>query len=92
LSRIAEKIPESKIAQPAALGKIIGFCQEEADISFSYDYHHLAKAYRVSPGPIASVLNAIQEEGYQATRVHYSGYCIKTDAPLEVIRTHITAQ
>ncbi|MFH0967062.1 MAG: tRNA (guanine(10)-N(2))-dimethyltransferase [Methanobacteriota archaeon] len=92
MGRLAEKVIESRIAQPAVLGKIIGFCQEEANISFSYDYHHLAKAYRVSPGPIATVLNALQEEGYQATRVHYSGTSIKTDAPLEVIRTHITAQ
>jgi tRNA (guanine26-N2/guanine27-N2)-dimethyltransferase len=89
---LSEKIRELRIAQPTALGKIIGLCQGEPDISFSYDYHHLAKVYRVSPGPVAAVLTALQDEGYRAARVHYSGYCIKTDAPLEVIRACITAQ
>ena len=92
IRKLVEKAEENRIAQPIALGKIIAFCQKEPDISFSYDYHHLAKAFRVSPGPISAVLNALQEEGYRATRVHYSGYCIKTDAPLEIIRDCITAQ
>ena len=92
LNQLMEKIPESGIAHPTALGKIIGLCQNELDISFSYDYHHLAKAYRVSPGPIAAVLSSLEKEGYQATRAHYSGYCIKTDAPLDVIKANLTAQ
>jgi tRNA (guanine26-N2/guanine27-N2)-dimethyltransferase len=92
LATIADKIQEHLLAEPSALEKIIGLCQGEPDISFSYDYHHLAKKFRVSPGPIAAVLDALREEGYKATRVHYSGYGIKTDAPLEVIQPNLTAQ
>ena len=92
ITRIAERIPESGISQPDALAKIVDLCRNEPDISYSYDYHHLAKSYRVSPGPIAGVLAAIREQGYVAGRVHYSGYGIKTDAPLEVIRSCLTVQ
>lgn len=92
MTRMTDRIPESGISQPDALLKIVGLCQHEPAISFSYDYHHLAKKFRVSPGPITGVLDAIRDQGYAAARVHYSGYCIKTDAPLEVIRSSLTVR
>lgn len=92
LTRLSERIPESGIALPDQLGKIITICRGEPAISYSYDYHKLAKAYRVSPGPIVSVIAALEENGYVAARSHYSGYCIKTDAPLDVIRSSLTVQ
>ncbi|HWQ67125.1 MAG TPA: tRNA (guanine(10)-N(2))-dimethyltransferase [Methanospirillum sp.] len=92
LTSIQEKMAEHTLAQPVALAKIISQCREEPALSFSYDYHHLAKKYRVSPGPVNAVLTAIRDHGFLATRVHYSGYCIKTDAPLEIIRDSLTAQ
>ena len=92
LATMADRLPGSGLAQAGALEKVITCCQSEPPISFSYDYHHLAKAFRVSPGPITGVLEALKKEGYVASRVHYSGYSIKTDAPLDVIRDSLTAQ
>ena len=92
LASILQRIPESGIALPDTLEKIVTYCQGEPAISYSYDYHQLAKAYHVSPGPMTTVLEAIKKEGYVAARVHYSGYCIKTDAPLEIIRNSLTVQ
>ncbi|MDX8551087.1 tRNA (guanine(10)-N(2))-dimethyltransferase [Methanospirillum sp. J.3.6.1-F.2.7.3] len=71
---------------PAGLSKLLAVCRDEPDISFSYDYHKLGKYYRLSPGPIDVLLNRLRDKGYCAGRVHYSGYGIKTDAPLEIIR------
>lgn len=92
LDEISIRIPQAGIARPVELGKIVDTCGKEPEVSFSYDYHHLAKKYRVSPGPIAAVMDAIRDRGYRAERVHYSGYGIKTDAPLDVIRESLTAQ
>ncbi|MDD1730272.1 MAG: tRNA (guanine(10)-N(2))-dimethyltransferase [Methanospirillum sp.] len=92
LSTMTARLPGIGLAQADALEKVITCCQNEPPISFSYDYHHLAKAFRVSPGPITRVLEALEKEGYVASRVHYSGYSIKTDAPLDVIRDSLTVQ
>jgi len=77
----------TEMGDPAALSKLLDFCMDEPGISFSYDYHKLGKFYRLSPGPVESVINCLRDMGYIAGRVHYSGYGIKTDAPLEDIRT-----
>jgi len=92
LSVLTERLSDFRLAEPVELEKILTCCSSEPAISYSYDYHKLAKAYRVSPGPITQVLESLQKEGYSASRVHYSGYCIKTDAPLERIRDCLTAQ
>jgi tRNA (guanine26-N2/guanine27-N2)-dimethyltransferase len=92
LSRLEASVPGSGIAEPDLLSKIIRICKNEPALSFSYDYHYLAKKFRVSPGPIAGVLDKIRDHGYEAARVHYSGYGIKTDAPLDVIRSCLTVQ
>jgi tRNA (guanine26-N2/guanine27-N2)-dimethyltransferase len=89
---ISGKISDLELAEPAQLARIIGLCHDEPDISYSYDYHYLAKKFKVSPGPISAVLTAIRDNGYLATRVHYSGYGIKTDAPLDLIRSCLTVQ
>ena len=72
---------------PASLSKLLSFCKDEPEMSFSYDYHKLGTFYRLSPGPLNVLIHRLQEMGYIAGRVHYSGYGIKTDAPLEIIRT-----
>lgn len=77
---------------PAGLTKLLSFSRNEPGISFSYDYHKLGKYYRVSPGPVDVLINRLIDLGYVAGRVHYSGYGVKTDAPLEVIRDCLIAQ
>ncbi|MDD1725107.1 MAG: tRNA (guanine(10)-N(2))-dimethyltransferase [Methanospirillum sp.] len=77
---------------PKSLEKLLELCKNEPEYSFSYDYHQLAKYYRVSPGPLDLLINRLRERGYTAGRVHYSGYGLKSDAPLEDIRSCITAR
>lgn len=83
---------EFEPGDPSGLTKLLNLCYQEPDISFSYNYHKLAKFFRVSPGPVDILLNHLSDEGYQAGRVHYSGYGIKTDAPLDIIRKNISVQ
>ncbi len=72
--------------------KILAACAEELATSSFYDYHVLAKGLGCSPPPISAVLERIQAGGYAVSRTHFSGYGIKTDAPLEVVLDAISAQ
>jgi tRNA (guanine26-N2/guanine27-N2)-dimethyltransferase len=65
--------------------KLFGLCRDELPTSSFYDYHHIAKLLRCSPPHIDLVLERIRAAGYPATRTHFSGYGIRTNAPLEVI-------
>jgi tRNA (guanine26-N2/guanine27-N2)-dimethyltransferase len=68
------------------LVQLLDTCRSELPTSSFYDYHHIAKLLGCSPPGIGSVLERIRAAGYPATRTHFSGYGIKTDAPLGVIR------
>jgi tRNA (guanine26-N2/guanine27-N2)-dimethyltransferase len=70
--------------KPELMG-LLTTLRNELPTSSYYDHHLLAKQARVSPGPIIDVLGGLREKGYRASRVHYSGTGIKTDAPAEVI-------
>jgi tRNA (guanine26-N2/guanine27-N2)-dimethyltransferase len=67
------------------LSKLLCTCREELSLSSHYDYHKLARSLVVSPPPIDTVLSRLQAAGYAASRTHFSGTGIKTDAPLPVI-------
>jgi tRNA (guanine26-N2/guanine27-N2)-dimethyltransferase len=65
--------------------KLIDLCRKELPTSSHYDYHRLTKIMGCSPPGIDAVIGHIIASGYPATRTHFSGYGIKTDAPLKVI-------
>jgi tRNA (guanine26-N2/guanine27-N2)-dimethyltransferase len=72
--------------------KLLEVCREELPTSTFYDYHCLAKILGCSPPNIATVLDRIRAQGYEVTRTHFSGYGIKTEAPLSVIFDAISAR
>jgi tRNA (guanine26-N2/guanine27-N2)-dimethyltransferase len=74
------------------LGNLITRCNEELPTSSHYDYHRLTKIMGCSPPDITTVINRIITSGYPATRTHFSGYGIKTEAPVEVIFEAISAR
>lgn len=92
LDRMIRESSAFEAGDPKSLEKLLVLCKNEPEYSFSYDYHQLAKFYRLSPGPLDVLINRLVEQGYTAGRVHYSGYGLKTDAPLGDIRSCITAQ
>jgi tRNA (guanine26-N2/guanine27-N2)-dimethyltransferase len=74
------------------LTSVITLCRGELPTSSFYDYHRIAKSLRVSPPDIMTVLERIRAEGYAASRTHFSGYGIKTGAPVPVILQAISAR
>ena len=62
--------------------RLLSLCGSELPTSSFYDYHRIAKRLSCSPPHIDGVLDRIRAAGYPATRTHFSGYGIKTEAPL----------
>jgi tRNA (guanine26-N2/guanine27-N2)-dimethyltransferase len=89
LRQMQEIIDTLELGTKKDLKKILELCIEELPTSSFYDYHHIAKILNCSPPHINIVLDRIRAEGYAATRTHFSGYGIKTESPLEIIKDAI---
>jgi tRNA (guanine26-N2/guanine27-N2)-dimethyltransferase len=85
LSCLTARLPTFTLGTGAELHRLLVTCQEELDLSWHYDYHQLAKLRGRSPPPLEAVLTQLRKEGYMASRAHYSGTALKTDAPPKVI-------
>jgi len=72
--------------------KLIDLCRKELPTSTFYDYHRLTKIAGCSPPGINTVIGYLIAKGYPATRTHFSGYGIKTEAPLKVIFDAVSAR
>ncbi len=85
LDAMLGRLDQQQLGTGRQLGKLLHLCREELPTSSFYDYHHLAKFTGVSPPDITTVLERIRMQGYPATRTHFSGYGIKTEAPLDSV-------
>lgn len=78
------------LAQATALDRLLALLEAELPTATFYDYHVLAKRRGVSPPAIEIVLERLRREGYRASRAHYAGTAVKTDAPLAGVIAAIT--
>jgi tRNA (guanine26-N2/guanine27-N2)-dimethyltransferase len=85
LGQMLEQLPALDLGTKNALAKLLLTCREELPLSSHYDYHLLARSLAVSPPPIEIVLERLRSAGYAASRTHFSGTGVKTDAPLTVL-------
>jgi tRNA (guanine26-N2/guanine27-N2)-dimethyltransferase len=84
-----EDLDNRELGTRKDLAKILDLCLAELPTSSHYDYHQIAKLLGCSPPNIDTVINRIIEQGFPTTRTHFSGYGIKTEAPLDVIKAAI---
>ena len=92
LLQMRECLDTMELGTGKDLAKLIDLCYEELPTAGYYDYHRLAKIVGCSPPDINTVINRIVASGYPATRTHFSGYGIKTEAPVEIIFEAISAR
>ena len=85
-----DRLASQELGTKKDLSKLLDIYSTELPTSSFYDYHHIAKLLKVSPPDIGTVLARIIAAGYPATRTHFSGYGIKTTAPLDVIKDAIS--
>lgn len=77
-------------AQPELLsskraGKLLQNCECEVDVPMYYDHHSICERLNITPGRIDDVVASLIQSGYKASRTHFCGLGIKTDAPLRVL-------
>ncbi|MBN1167115.1 MAG: tRNA (guanine(10)-N(2))-dimethyltransferase [Methanospirillaceae archaeon] len=85
LAAVREQIKHSALSSPLQTERLIDLLLQELPMASFYDYHHLARKIRISPAPVDSILDALQRRGYLASRVHYTGTGLKTNAPMHEI-------
>jgi tRNA (guanine26-N2/guanine27-N2)-dimethyltransferase len=90
LAAMREAVPDAMLAQGTALDRLLALLEVELPTSTFYDYHVLAKRQGVSPPAIETVLERLRDEEYRASRAHYAGTAVKTDAPLASVLAAIT--
>jgi tRNA (guanine26-N2/guanine27-N2)-dimethyltransferase len=87
--QMQETVAGRELGTRKDLVRLLETCRSELPTSSFYDYHHIAKLLGCSPPHIELVLERIRTCGYPATRTHFSGYGIRTEAPLEIIKDAI---
>jgi len=92
LDRMLAQLDFVELGTKKELAKLIEICRAELPIAGFYDYHQIAKRLNISPPPIETVLEQLRSAGCAASRTHFSGTGIKTDAPLPVLCASFTAQ
>jgi len=87
--QMQEAVAGRELGTKKDLVRLLETCRSELPTSSFYDYHHIAKLLGCSPPHIELVLERIRACGYPATRTHFSGYGIRTEAPVEIIKDAI---
>jgi tRNA (guanine26-N2/guanine27-N2)-dimethyltransferase len=85
IKAMKEALPCVQLNTARQLESLLDLLGGELPTSSHYDYHAVAKQAKVSPRPIEDVIRSLRENGYQASRAHYSGTALKTDAPAREI-------
>ncbi len=62
--------------------KIITLCRDELNIPMFYDQHVICKHLGISASTIDSLIVALKEHGYEASRTHFEGVSFKTNAEI----------
>lgn len=66
--------------------RLLHLCADEIDELMYYDHHKLCKKFKVTPGAADDLVEELRSVGWRASRTHFSGVGIKTDAPFEVLQ------
>jgi tRNA (guanine26-N2/guanine27-N2)-dimethyltransferase len=60
--------------------KLLEVCGSEADLPLYYDHHRICRRLGITPKKADQVVDALREAGWRASRTHFTGVGIKTDA------------
>lgn len=71
--------------------RLLHTCLGEIDIPMYYDHHIICRSLGIAPGRIDDLVSMLQEHGFKASRTHFSGIGIKTDAGLDELMQMLKA-
>lgn len=69
--------------------KLLSTCAGEIDAPMYYDHHSICERLHISPGKIDDAIKQLQDRGHKASRTHFSGIGIKTDAIMPEVEAAI---
>ncbi|MDQ1261469.1 MAG: tRNA (guanine26-N2/guanine27-N2)-dimethyltransferase [Euryarchaeota archaeon] len=69
--------------------KLLSTCAREIDVPMYYDHHSICERLHITPGKIDDAIERLQARGYRASRTHFLGLGIKTDADMPQVEAAI---
>jgi tRNA (guanine26-N2/guanine27-N2)-dimethyltransferase len=71
--------------------KILESCAGEIEAPMYYDHHSICERLSITPGKIDEAIKRLSAMGYKASRTHFCGLGIKTDASMADVEKAIRA-
>ncbi|RLI86767.1 MAG: tRNA (guanine(10)-N(2))-dimethyltransferase [Archaeoglobales archaeon] len=65
------------------IGRFVELIANEIDSPYTYNVHALARVLKVNPPRMDWIFEKVENMGYRASRVHYSGIIFKTNAKID---------
>ena len=84
--QVLENIETGIFGTKMQAAKIVTLCLNELDTVTFFDYHKLLKELRCPPVPIETLVSGLRTIGCRASRTHFSGTSIKTDADTNTLK------
>jgi tRNA (guanine26-N2/guanine27-N2)-dimethyltransferase len=69
--------------------KLLSTCAGEVESPMYYDHHRICKRLRITPGRIDESIARLRANGHRASRTHFNGIGIKTDACMAEVEAAI---
>jgi tRNA (guanine26-N2/guanine27-N2)-dimethyltransferase len=65
--------------------KLLESCLNEEDVPMYYDHHRLCRRLGITPKKVDELVLALRESGWKASRTHFTGLGVKTDASVREV-------
>jgi tRNA (guanine26-N2/guanine27-N2)-dimethyltransferase len=62
--------------------RLLETCAQEEDLPMYYDHHSICERMKITPAKIDDIVERLRSAGHRASRTHFSGLGLKTDASL----------
>ncbi len=69
--------------------KLLNTCASEVEVPMYYDHHSICERLHITPGKIDDAIERLLEGGHRASRTHFWGLGIKTDAGMTDVEAAI---
>jgi tRNA (guanine26-N2/guanine27-N2)-dimethyltransferase len=85
--QVHEELGKRALGKQKEAMKIVSTCSHELrDIPYFYEHHALSKALKIPPPPLAALLDALQANGFAASRTQFSDTGLKTNARIDELK------
>ncbi|HDS46317.1 MAG TPA: tRNA (guanine(10)-N(2))-dimethyltransferase [Methanomicrobia archaeon] len=84
--RVHTDLATRPLGQQREAMKILHTSIHELDIPFFFEHHALCKALRIQPPPLIALIDALEENGFEASRTIFAATGIKTNARINELQ------